>query len=465
LANEYPTLPRKSTTANFRRLLWRCGFSGSEKQISHYRSMGLHGAIENLLSPASPARLSGPAPKVNGHALDPANVWGHDTLWWLDRMVRSHNQLQERMTLTLHDHFATSNAGVGNTRHMLRQNKLLRSHALGNFLDLATRLTHDPAMLLWLNGADSNRWAPNENYARELMELFCLGNDPGLEAATYGLWKQSKMYTQADIHAAALALTGWRYDWRKAQLENPTFYDASWHATGSKTIFGHTGTWDWQDVVRLVVHHPNHAPFLARKLWSYFIPTPPPKSAMQMMVGNYLGSGHNLKPLLRVILRHPAMYQALDAPDLVKGPIVFVASTLRMTGQSITEDSWPWLLDAMGQVPFYPPNVSGWDQGAAWLNTNSAHAYWQTTSYLIRNTVGDPGQEPAKDAVSRAVAALSHPWVSNGARAKLEGYAQAFFDAHSYTANGKRVLGSHDRVERQRVLRALILAGPDGFLS
>jgi uncharacterized protein (DUF1800 family) len=471
LANQYPTLPRNATTAHFRRLLWRCGFSGSDRQIAHYRSLGLNGAIENLLAPASPAKLSGPAPTANGNPIAPANAWGHDTLWWLDRMVRSHNQLEERMTLSLHDHFATSNAGVGNTRHMLRQNKLLRSHAVGNFLDLVTCLTHDPAMLLWLNGADSNRWAPNENYARELMELFCLGNDPGLEAATFGLWKQANMYTQADIHAAALALTGWRYDWNKAasgtaaQQENPTFYDASWHATGSKTIFGHAGTWDWRDVVRLVVHHPNHAPFLAWKLWSYFIPTPPPKSAMQMMVGNYLGSGYKLKPLLRVILRHPAMYQSLDAPDLVKGPIVFVASTLRMTGRFITDDSWAWLLDMMGQVPFYPPNVSGWDQGAAWLNTNSAHAYWQATDYLLRGTVDDPGQESAAGAVSRAVAALSHPWVSSGARAKLEAYAQAFFDAHNFASGGTQVLRSHDRVERQRVLRALILAGPDGLLS
>ena len=84
----------------------------------------------------------------------------------------------------------------------------------------------------------------------------------------------------------------------------------------------------------------------------------------------------------------------------------------------------------MGQVPFYPPNVSGWDQGSAWLNTNSAHAYWQTTDYLIRDTVGDPGQESASAAVSRAISALSHPWVSNGARTKLEAYAQSFFDAH-----------------------------------
>ena len=103
------------------------------------------------------------------------------------------------MTLNLHDHFATSNSGVGNTRHMLRQNKLLRSHGAGNFLDLVTRLTHDPAMLLWLNGADSNRWAPNENYARELMELFSLG-----QFSPDG----SPNYTEQDVREAARAFTG-----------------------------------------------------------------------------------------------------------------------------------------------------------------------------------------------------------------------------------------------------------------
>ena len=122
--------------------------------------------------------LVGPAPTDGGNRLQPLDLWGHDCLWWLDRMVRSRNQLVERMTLNLHDLFATSNAGVGNTRHMLRQNRLLRGHAVGNFHDLLEQITIDPAMLLWLNGADSNKWEPNENYGREVMELFCLGNDP-----------------------------------------------------------------------------------------------------------------------------------------------------------------------------------------------------------------------------------------------------------------------------------------------
>ena len=115
------------------------------------------------------------------------------------------------------------------------------------------------------------------------MELFCLGNDPGLESLTYGLWTNANMYTQNDIHEAARALTGWRYDWNKAAngtldaaREPDLLLDAGYHDAGQKTIFGHTGNWDWQDVCWLVVHHPNHAPYLAYSLWSYFIATPPP---------------------------------------------------------------------------------------------------------------------------------------------------------------------------------------------
>jgi hypothetical protein len=155
MAMSYPTLPSRPTRAHFARLLWRAGFSGSTAQITRYAKLGLPAAIKELLNPFTRHVLSGPAPTDSGAPLDPINHWGHHCLWWLDRMVRSRNQLQERMTLNLHDLFATSNAGVGNTRHMLRQNRLLRSHALGNFSDLLQRITIDPAMLLWLNGADS----------------------------------------------------------------------------------------------------------------------------------------------------------------------------------------------------------------------------------------------------------------------------------------------------------------------
>ena len=218
---QYPKVPHPATRGHFERLLGRAGFSGSAKQIDVYQKLGLEQSVLRMLAPAASPKMAGPAPKDNGSPIDPYNAWGHDCLWWLDRMVRSPNQGQERMTLNLHDHFATSNSGVGNTRHMLRQNRLLRSHAVGNFADLLHDITHDPAMLLWLNGADSNKWSANENYAREVMELFCLGNDPTLEEDTYGLWRNSHVYTQDDISEAARALTGWRYDWNKCQNGPP----------------------------------------------------------------------------------------------------------------------------------------------------------------------------------------------------------------------------------------------------
>ena len=143
MAYSYPSLPSKPKRAHFQRLLWRAGFSGSSDQITHLVRLGLADSISALVKPPHHRHtLAGPDPTDGHQALDPINHWGHDCLWWLDRMVRSRNQLVERMTLNLHDLFATSNAGVGNTRHMLRQNRLLRRHAIGE-LPRPARADHD----------------------------------------------------------------------------------------------------------------------------------------------------------------------------------------------------------------------------------------------------------------------------------------------------------------------------------
>jgi hypothetical protein len=135
-----------------------------------------------------------------------------------------------------------------------------------------------------------------------------------------------------------------------------------------------------------------------------------------------------------------------------------VAAGLRNTRRFIKSNSWSWLLDNMGQVPFYPPNVSGWKQGPAFLNTNTAHAYWQTTGYLLYQTIGDPGSQTPQVAITAAIKALSHPWASSDTRARLETYASDYA-----TRNGP-TLDSHDHVERQTVIRAMLMAGPDGLL-
>ena len=161
------------------------------------RSSACHDAVHSLLYPGL-EKLVGPKPHDSkGHPLAPADAWGHDHCWWLDRMVRTSRPLVERMALVWHDWFATSNAGVGSQKLMLAQNQLFRNHGLGSFQKLLLDVTKDPAMLLWLNGTQNEKGSPNENYGREMMELFTLGADRGA-------------YTERDVREQARSLTGWR---------------------------------------------------------------------------------------------------------------------------------------------------------------------------------------------------------------------------------------------------------------
>ena len=166
--------------AEAERLLWRAGFGPRVGEAEELAALGLAGAVHKLTNPGA-EHLVGPEPRTeHGARLSPYDVWGQDHVWWLDRMVRTSRPLVERMALTWHDWFATSNEGVGSQRLMLNQNELFRSRGLGSFHDLLLAVTQDPAMLLWLNGAQNSKTAPNENYGREMMELFTLGAEPRL---------------------------------------------------------------------------------------------------------------------------------------------------------------------------------------------------------------------------------------------------------------------------------------------
>src|SRR5262245_59746623 len=183
------------------RLLWRAGFGPSPGHAQSLAAMGLHAAVGSLTRPAGAEGFTGAAPvDGDGAPLQPNDAWGHDHLWFLDRMVRTNQPLIERMTAVWHDWFATSTEGVGQQNLMLGPNDLFRRHALGSFMQLTPDVTQDPAMIIWLNLDQNTRWNPNENYARELMELFTLGADRGA-------------YTEADIRELAKALTGFDEDW------------------------------------------------------------------------------------------------------------------------------------------------------------------------------------------------------------------------------------------------------------
>jgi uncharacterized protein (DUF1800 family) len=394
------------------RLLWRAGFGPKRGEAKRLAKLGLTKAVSSLTRPG-PSTLVGPAPHDDkGNPLAPADAWGHDHLWWLDRMVRTTTPLIERMTLIWHDWFATSNDQVGSQRLMLDQNELLRSHALGSFAELLLDITKDPAMLIWLSGLDSDKESPNENYARELMELFTLGADrPG-------------GYTEQDVREQARALTGWTADWNDDQGRYVDFrFDPRRHDSGAKTIFGQTGTFDWKDSCRLVLTHPNHASFFVSKLWSYFVPTAPDAQTQEGLEQLYVSGTYAVGPVVEAILRHPAFY---TGPAMVKPPVVYTAGILRALGRGIDTEDWVWLDAQAGQQLFYPPNVAGWDDNR-WLDTATFRGRWNIANWALMTGSLDEGKQTLSTDPARILASAlkgtGSPSISGDTRTLLLDFA------------------------------------------
>jgi uncharacterized protein (DUF1800 family) len=416
--------------------------------VERLAAMGLDAAVASLVRPVGVARLVGPEPHdENGFPLAPEDLWGHDAVWWLDRMVRSDQPLVERMTLVWHDWFANSRDKVASARMMLAQNAIFREHALGSFEELLHDITHDPAMLVFLDGIENAVWSPNENYAREVMELFTLGAGRGA-------------YTEDDVRELARAFTGYAADWVDSMgLVNFRIVDSR-RDKGSKTIFGRTGTWDIDDAWRLCLEHPLHASYFVTKLWSAFIPTTPSEATVASLATAYIASGHQIAPVLEAILKHPDLY---SGPSMVKAPAVYAAGLLRESGRYVDTDLWSWLLQMAGQQLFFPPNVAGWDE-ARWLDTSTWRGRWYVAAFALRNASIDPWDgahpysttETAAQALTAALAYLGNPSLSPELRAGIATAADTLLPAS--LADWQQ--GPY-RAMRQNALRMLIATCSD----
>jgi hypothetical protein len=441
-----PPLTTYSGTFGLRqaeRLLWRAGFGPKPGLAATLVHLGFDAAVEFLTRPEGEAALSGPEPAVGGEPLDPYGVWGHDQLWWFDRMVRTSQPLVERMCLVWHDWFATSRLGVGSAKLMLDQNDLFRRRGLGNFKTLLRDVTVDPAMLLWLSGLENRKGAINENYGRELMELFTLGADRGA-------------YTERDVREIARALSGWKADWDPdLGPVNFRFAPHRWDE-GNKTVFGKTGAFGWEDAVRLVVEHPLHPSFFVRKLWSYFIPTPPSDAQVEALCGIYTESGLEIRPVLEAILRTPELY---GPARMVKSPVVFAAGALRALKHGIYTDRWPWTLGLAGQQLFHPPDVSGWDD-SSWLDTNTMAGRWMIVNDALYDRTIEPSAdyppETAEEAVATARALWRDPALTAETSDAIKRWAAAAVPA---TAD------PWQRAARGNALRMLVGMCPDNHTS
>ena len=438
------------------RLLFRAGFGPKPGQAEALAALGLRGAVSQLLNPG-PARLEGPEPTgafLVGGSFAPTDRYGHLHLATLDRQARSTDSLSERMTLVLHDWFAVSAAGA-DLRYVVDHMELLRRSWRGSFRQLLLDITPSPAMLQFLDGTSNRRGAPNENYARELMELYALGADRGA-------------YTEDDVREMARCLTGFRNDYSDALGSYNFRFDLTRFDTGTKTVFAgapheRSGRLGWQDAVHAVVDHPLHASFVVLKLWSYFVPTAPTAETQSQLESLYRSSGEHLGPLVEAILLHPDLHQG---PAMSKPPVVFAAGLMRTRGIGITTESWTNRCDAAGQFLGFPPNVAGWND-RAWLNTSSHSARWGLVQEAVRPAVTSAQYrgrtESAADALDAALSFWGNPQLSDDHLGVLRRVAAETWVPRTVGDT----YGSMENflANRQNVLRQLVGASPDCQVS
>jgi uncharacterized protein (DUF1800 family) len=269
--------------------------------------------------------------------------------WWLSRMLYTPHPLQEKLTIFWHNHFATSNAKVQSARFMLGQYELLKKHALGNFAELLREMSYDPAMLVWLDGRGSQKGNPNENYARELMELFSLGIGN---------------YSEKDIREAARAFTGWNIVGTRA------VFNKTDHDDGDKTVLEIKGAWKPDDIVRICLEQPSCPYFVCTKLFRFLVSDTltPTKELLAPLAGAFKKSKYNFGDLVRTILSSNLFFSEKAYRTRVKAPVDFAMGIVKGLEGRIGTTALAQALEQLGQNVFYPPSVKGWDGGQTWLN-------------------------------------------------------------------------------------------------
>ena len=378
-----------ATAAHF---LNRAGFGGTPDEIEAVQRAGLIGAVERLLHPPADAFEPGEAqpwhepenlrsrmrdlrslkskPDERKDRIRALRLETRDELldlrvWWLGRMQSSPAPLVEKLTLFWHGHFATSVQKVKNTHWMWRQNQTFRRHALGNFQALLREISRDPAMMIYLDFARSQLKHPNENWAREVMELFTLGLGH---------------YREEDIREAARAFTGYRLNLTNQQFR----FDRSQADNGPKKFLGRTGNFSGDDILDIIVAQPACAEWIGRKLCRYFVLDDPPSSLVAAVADSLRKNNFELRPVLRELFTSGEFYSDRVVRAQIKSPVQFLVQSCKLLAtelpaRMVTQNA----LQQMGQVLFAPPNVKGWDGGKSWISTSTLLFRYNFAGYLL----------------------------------------------------------------------------------
>ena len=373
IASAQPVMPTPAQSMGFheaRHLLNRTSFAAQTAEIDDYARLTREQAVDRLLGETR-RTAAYPAPawtatyervfrpemtqeqRMQANRRELVERGLEIRTWWLAEMLSTPSPLTEKMTLFWHGHFATSQQKVRSANLMYRQNVMLRRYSTGNFGALLREVAKDPAMLIFLDGAQNRKEAPNENFAREVMELFTLGEGN---------------YTERDIKEVARAFTGWSIN---PELGEFRFYRTA-HDGGVKTLFGQEGKFNGDDIVTLLLQQPATGEFIVSKLWREFVSPEPDAAAVRQLATDWRAANYEIKPLLREMFLSEAFWSPASRGVLVKSPVDLVVGSLRQFRFSV-EDPAPFavILRQLGQDLFNPPNVKGWPVGDAWLNTTT----------------------------------------------------------------------------------------------
>jgi uncharacterized protein (DUF1800 family) len=294
---------------------------------------------------------------------------------WLQRMAQGPRPLQEKLTLFWHGHFATSAIKVRDAYFMWLQIDTFRRLASGQWLDMLSAVATDPAMLVWLDQAQSRKEHPNENFARECMELFTLGEGH---------------YTEKDVTEAARAMTGWSLD----RIQEEYHYRDRMHDAGVKTVLGRTGHFDGPEILKIIVAQPQAARFISGKLWKFFASESGEPALIEALADVFRSKDNQFKPLLRAMFRSEEFYAGSVVGAQVKSPVHWLVGAIRLLERPMpppivsTE-----MIKSLGQDLLMPPNVKGWDGGLSWITTNTLLARYNQAATLVlgQGNLGAPG--------------------------------------------------------------------------
>jgi len=427
-----------NSTALMAHLLRRAGYGATREELEEYVSRGYEATVAELLHPELAPEIDEDV--VRRYHLDQNSLMLIESsqAYWLYRIVNTHRPLEEKMALFWHGLFATAYGKLNHAKAVVNQTNTFRRCGLGQFRTLLLELSRDPAMIFWLDNKDNHRGAPNENYGRELLELFSMGIGN---------------YTEDDVKSCARAFTGWTIAnadymsirasrdsiWPHGRLDWQFLYQAEDHDHEPKTFLGHTGCFNGEDIIDLILEQPATAWFIASKLYNFFVADAPDEAPIQVLADEFRRTQGDLRSVMRTLFLSDFFKSEVARLARVKSPTELVVGTARLAGSHRFPD-WTIVnlamdVNFMGQEILNPPTVEGWHTGAEWIDTGNLVERINSAALEIGD-VNQPGVRAIIDRLSSSgevfspgefvdvcLDSLSLFEVSEGTRSNLLAYA------------------------------------------